>query len=141
MGFRIAPRRYRLVFTDEALNGLEVTAHSGTVDDFLRATGLTEDVAMGGVSLPDEVGLPLTLLQNVAQHIDEWNLEDDEGKPAPVSYETLKNLELFAARAIVKAWLEAVSGVSADLGKDSASGGTSPEAPPGLDSSSRSLQS
>lgn len=143
MGFRVAPRRYRLVFTDPDLRGLEITAHSGTVADFMKATGLNEDATLnaGGVTLPDNVPLPLTLLQNVAQYIDSWNLEDDQGAAVPVSWDALKDLEITVARSIVKAWLEAVSGVPADLGKESGSGGTSPEEPPGLDTASRSLES
>lgn len=142
MGFRLAPRTFNLVFTDPALNGLQVRVRSITVDEFMEMTGLSEDVVIGGgVTLSEKAPLNMTLLGKVAARIDSWNLEDAERAALPVSVENLRAQDLTLARAVARAYLEAVSGVSVPLDGQSASGGTSAAELSDLASASQSLAS
>lgn len=141
MGFRPAPRRYRLVFDDPALKGLEVVARSVSIGEFMEMTGLDEATALSPMTLPDGAPVPLTMLQRFAETIAEWNLEDEDGKAVDVSFKALKDLDLSVVRPMVKAWLEGISGVSRPLDVPSASGETSEAASLGLESASESLPS
>lgn len=141
MGFRPEPRTYTLQFTEPSLDGFEVKVRSVSLDEFMKMTGVDEETALGGVTIRDEKPVAPTLLEKIVGRIVSWNLDDDKGKPLPVTYTSLKKQDLYLNRALAKAYLEAVSGVSAPLDGRSGSGGTSPEEPPDLGSASQSLSS
>jgi hypothetical protein len=141
MGFEFKPRVFRLEFTDPALDGLTVRAQSLTLAEFMDMTGLDDRAVIGGVTLPAGMPVRPSLAEAVAGRIIEWNLER-HGEPVKPSAEALRGQDMHFVRAVVKAYLEAVSGVSAGLGKESGSGGTSPEALMAeLDDLSKSLPS
>ena len=70
-----------------------------------------------------------------------WNLDDDDGKPISCDYEGLRVQDFDFVMKIMLGWMQAISSVPESLGKDSNSGGTSPEASLGLASVSRSQAS
>jgi len=141
MGYEAPELRvFRLTFEDRP--GLEVAARSVTLERWMEITGLSGDGALSATSLPDGGPPPSGGLQEgFAQNLVSWNLTS-KGEPVPATAEGLRSLDTGFARELVKAWLEAVSGViPAGLGKDSPSGGTSGEASLGLANSSKSLPS
>lgn len=127
MGFRIEPTVYRLHFEDPRLHGLEVTAKSVSIKRFMEITGITAATAITGVSLKDGAvpGDPLILA--VAEVITGWNLTDAKGKAVKATYDAVAEQEPFVVKAIVKAWMEQVSGADPNFGSDSGSQGSSPE--------------
>lgn len=140
MGFVPEPRRYWLVFTDPALGGLKVLAKSLPLGEFMEMTGLDETASLGGATLRDDVPVPATMLAKFAGCLVEWNL-GPEGKPLPCTVATLRKQEVWAVRAMVRAWLEAVSGAPPPLPQASSNGQLSEEASLGLETLSGSLPS
>lgn len=124
MGFRPEPRTYRLVFTDPALAGLEVTMRSmsfGEYRDMLRlavADGLTAETMA-----EDDKMVAL-----FASRIVSWNLEDDAGQPVPATLEGARLQERWVISEIVTAWHQALVQVPPPLQNGSGSGVTLPEA-------------
>jgi hypothetical protein len=123
MGFVPEPRTYRLIFTDPALNGLEVRAKSVSVDEFLAMDTFEAELAGLGDALV------------------EWNLGPD-GKPLPCTLASLRKQEPWVVRAMIRAWLEAISAVPPPLDENSGDGQPSAEESTlQLASQSRSLAS
>jgi len=141
MGYEAPELRvFRLTFEDRP--GLEVAARSVTLERWMEITGLSGDDALSATSLPDDGPPPgAGLREGFAEALVSWNLTNG-GKPVPATPAGLAAQDVGLVRDLVKGWLEAVSGVSEALGKDSGSGGTSPEESiPGLAESSQSLPS
>lgn len=132
MGFKAPKTVYKLEFEGEEYEGLEVRMRGLTVRRFQRVLAVYE----GGKDEDiDEI------LDFFVKAVDSWNLEDDDGRPLPVTAEALGDLDLEFVNAMVGAWLDAVGGVSDDLGKDSGSGGPSLEASLPMEPLSPSLAS
>jgi hypothetical protein len=109
MGFKHQPRTYRLVFDDPALEGLEVAARG---------------MSIGELNDPDK-----KLYASFADALVEWNLEYKDGTPVPTTREAIEAYpDLDFMQGLANTWLNAVMGVDEDLGKDSTSGDTFPEA-------------
>lgn len=114
MGFRVG-RVFELDFGKEGETGLAgatVKMRScslAVLEEFKTATGGRE-------------------AEIVAEHIVEWDLEDQNGIPIPVTADGVRSLDPPAAYLIVVEWLRAVRGISAPFDKRSAGGGPSPEA-------------
>lgn len=139
MGFRPS-RRYKLVFDGHPeLEGFEVLTSTASIGELMDLTGKSDREVTTGLTLP---GLaPESAIRVFASHILEWNLEDEQEQPVQPSYEAVIGLEVGTVTAMVKAWLEAVSGVSPSLGKESGSGATSEAELSGLASASQTLPS
>ena len=60
--------------------------------------------------------------------IREWNLDDSEGKPIPVSKEGLAKLPIDFLMQVISEWSQAVAGINAPLGSASSNGKPSVEA-------------
>ena len=58
-----------------------------------------------------------------------WNLEEEDGTPVEFDREGVEELELAQLMSLVGAWIDAMTGVSEELGKDSTSGGKFPGQP------------
>lgn len=117
MGFRVG-RVFELDFGEEGETGLAgamVKIRSCSVEALEEFT-TTDDEVRGAEIL--------------AEHLIEWNLEDFEGKPVPMTAAGLRSLDPPAARLIVIEWLRAVRGVSAPFDRRSASGGLPPQEAP-----------
>lgn len=138
MGFHIEPTVYRLRFEDPRLAGLEVTAHSVSIAGFMRITGMTAASVITGVTLKADAMPRDQLIEAVAGFITGWNLEDAKGKPIGHDYDGVAGQEPFVVRAIVKAWMEAVSGIDPNSVSGSGSPVSSPESSLPMDPSSGS---
>lgn len=121
MGFRIEPTQYRLTFADTRLAGFQVLTKSVSIGEFMDITGLAAGQVITGVTLRDGVLPRDELLEAVAGVLVSWDLEDDNG-PVKPSYEALRAQEPWVVRALVKAWMEAVSDADPNSGGGSASG-------------------
>lgn len=108
MGFKHQAKVYRLVFDDPALNGLEVKARSLSI----------------GELNDDEV----RVFESFAKALVSWNLEDEDGNPLPATLEAIESYpDAEFMTTLVSAWVNAITGVDKDLGKDSTSGKSFPE--------------
>lgn len=118
MGFRTARKLYKLVFEEDSdLYGLEIVAKASTLGerrDYLlnQPTG----------------GKPVELIDFEAQffidHVTDWNLEDEDGKPLDISVESLYTLDNGDFRDVLAAYTARALGpqVSEPLKKESSSG-------------------
>lgn len=164
-GFEPKPKLYELVWADGDYEGLEVTAKGVSTQVFLEIQGMAE--GMGEKPKGSEIQ---PLMRRFGQLLVEWNVTED-GKPVPAVYALCKEsgkpqlksdishcedhaergdscefaglagLDLDLSMEIFQRWSKAVGGVDPTSPASSNGGGTSPEAPPGLASASRSLGS
>lgn len=119
MGHKRNPKIYHLKWEDGDYEGLEVHVRSMTMGQLISArTGK-------GYNGKDDIGGSVELL---ADRIVDWNLEDEDGTPVPVTLEAMHEEDDDLILAIISRWMEAVAGVSAPLDETSNSGATSPVA-------------
>lgn len=112
MGFRLN-RTYVLHF-EGAMAGAEIKLRSTSVATVMRLRQSTD--------VPEIVGM-------LAEHVVEWNLEDEKGEPLPITADAILNdLEESVVAAIVREWFKAAVGVTAPLDGPSTSGEQFPEA-------------
>jgi hypothetical protein len=119
MGYRPKRKIYTLEFEDPDLDGLIVKVrglNTGQILDIDTAREDGGDEAIRG------------LLELLAAQIVEWNVEDDEGQPAPATLDGIRAQELAFNMAIIDAWQNAVTGVPAPLEQPSTDGEQSMEA-------------
>ena len=133
--FKAKKKLYRLVFADEDMAGLEVTMTSVPMGDLLKLQQLDPKSAAQN---PEEFR---KLLEIFAGAMLEWNLDDDNDQPVPISVDSFLKEDIDFIFEIIKAWSDAVAGVSAPLDGGSTSGGTSPEASIPMDTLSPNLPS
>jgi hypothetical protein len=120
MGFRLQQKIYNLVFENE-LAGLNIQATGLPVGAYLKlsmAFGKDNDVSLEAAEEAFKI---------FASCVLSWNLEDDQGNPIPPTVEGLTAIDITTAMNIIAAWVNAVVGVSPELGKGSPSGATFPE--------------
>lgn len=120
---------YNLQFEDRP--GLKVTIEGTTTGDLLDLVDLAAKVPgrVDGVKLdPETRRMVETMMGYLARGLVSWNVADRDGNVLPTTVEGLRKCKLGLVMDIIKAWTEAQVDVSDDLGKDSGSGGTSPEA-------------
>lgn len=100
MGFRLN-RTYVLDFDGTALAGLVVKLRSTPVSAALDVAAADTDAALAGL---------------LAEYVTEWNYEDPDGAPVPLTVEgILSNLERPVLQRICKEWYKAAVGVTAPL--------------------------
>lgn len=129
MGFKKPVTLYKLLFDGTEYDGLEIVTKSLSVGEMQEITKESVGVLSDGVhSVLGKVEASEALLKRFADSIVSWNLEDEDGTPIVVSLATVLEQDAAFIHAIVTAWMKATAGVSADLGKDSVSGETFPEA-------------
>lgn len=123
MGYRRSPKVYRLQFADEEFAGLEVMVRSMPVGEFLALARLQSTLDQDNPD-PGEIE---QLFKTFQSKLIGWNLEDERGEKMPATVQSLYAQDLEFVLAMIGAWVEAMGGVSSDLGKDSTSGETFPE--------------
>lgn len=121
MGYKRKIKTFTLVFEGEEYEGLEINAKSLPMGAFL-------DVSKRFQSEKQSEEDVEAILATFASSVTSWNLEDDDDKPIPASLDGLKVLDLEFVFAVIAAWLQGISGTTAELGKGSPSGDNSPEA-------------
>jgi hypothetical protein len=111
MGYK--PTVYSLVFDD--LDGLEVKTYGTSIGQVKKFMTFTDE----GRSVEQTV----ELFDAFVKALISWNLEDGDGNPVPPTAQGLDEFpDSQLMSAIVNAWMQAVSGVDDELGKDSDSG-------------------
>lgn len=111
---------YRLDFADTDLDGLEVRMRGGklrTVFDQLPLVGVTDANAT-----PEDAKLMLAQYEELAAHLVDWNMVDDDGNDIPATLEGLKDLELRHVQMIATAWQRAQVDVPGPLPSSSSTG-------------------
>jgi len=104
VGFRVEPTHYKLNFADEDLAGLEVTARSLPIRDFLAIQRIAGEADTNPESAEQ-------VLRKLAGVLVSWNLEDETGEAIPPTFEGLESQELPLVLRIFRAWMAAVADV------------------------------
>ncbi len=115
-------RVLKLTFEDGELEGLVARMRSPSIGTFL-AFGELGDVVEGEHSM-EEIK---TMLAPVAEHLIEWNLEQNEddpepGAPIPATMEGLLWLGLSEALELMSSWMDSVASVPLPLDRLSKGG-------------------
>lgn len=117
MGYEPKRQNVRLVFDDPEMNGLEVSCRPVSMDTFLDIATLDA----GDIS-PVEVR---RIVERFGDEIlDSWNVTND-GQPVPPTLPGFVSQERTFCEAIIKAWIQALSGVPVPLDPPSPNGDTS----------------
>lgn len=102
MGHKRQRKTLSLKFEDEP--GLEILARSCTVRKFLWALKVADKMTAG--NLPEEEVEDFAAW--FAERIISWNLEDDDGKPIPVSADYLLDEDIDWAAKVVMGWVSGI---------------------------------
>lgn len=128
MSFVYEPNTYHLVFgPNDPLHGLEVTVQSVPLGKFLQITQHAGDAS--SKDSVKVVGAVSALFDALGSAIVSWNLTAKDGTAIPCTVESLQEQPTELAMRLVQEWMQAIGGVSPDLGKDSDSGVTYPAVP------------
>jgi hypothetical protein len=152
-GYRPKRTLYKLNFAETEHDGLEVLARATSVDGLLgfidlggALSGLDDELKTATeAGDAEELAALKERIRGVfapfAKVLVSWNVEDDDGAPVPPTLDGLLSQELPFVGQIIEAYVSAMATAPPPLNSRSASGGTSPEAPPpGLASASKSLR-
>lgn len=113
------PTIYSLVFDD--LDGLEVKTYGTSIGQVKRFMSFANDKPSAEQTLE--------LFEAFGEALIKWNLEDRDGQPVPATPEGIDGFpDSRLMGQIVNTWINTVSGVDEELGKDSSSGRPYPEA-------------
>lgn len=128
MGYRKVPTIYELAFEEGDMDGLVVKMKSMKLGRIRRMVALTSDesVEVNDQQLEEMIDLFVDGLVT-------WNLEDEDGNPIPATREGVEDQEAPFILAILSKWLGVMTGVPAELGKDSTSGQPFPGGSPTMD--------
>lgn len=125
-------RQYRIRFADDhELAGLEALMCSVPVGVFLDLAELAETVSDRddqAKRTADQMAELRRMLQVVADALVEWNRIDEHDQPVPPTLDGLLGEEMPFISQLIKAWMDAVSGVSVPLEQRSTGGRPSEEA-------------
>ncbi|MGQ5576773.1 hypothetical protein [Streptomyces sp. ECR3.8] len=118
MGYRPKRRIFRLDFTGTDWEGLEASMRGLTVGEELELEGLRGQ--QGGGTRWFEILTGLLV---------EWNVEDEQGRPVPTTFEGVSTQDSAMVMAILDALQKAASGVPDPLPQSSPDGEPSPAVP------------
>lgn len=90
---------------DDDLHGLEVRARSQSMAELLDLTDQIALLESGGLAALSKVR---GLITEFVEHVDSWNLEDDDGAPTAMTPEGLLSHEPVLVIEMVLAWAEGV---------------------------------
>ena len=121
MGYKPKKTVYKLDFGDTELAGLEVAVRAGSIDQLLTLQELAAHEEL-------TAGQARELFAGFASLLVEWNVETDDDKPVPVTYEGVASQEPDFIKEIVTAFFENVAAAPPPLPSGSPSGGSSPGA-------------
>jgi ABC-type multidrug transport system ATPase subunit len=104
MGFRAKRKVIVLQFADD-LEGLEVRARSQSMAELLDLTDQIALLESGGLAALSKVR---GLITEFAEHLESWNLEDEDGVPVPMTAEAVLEQDPGMVIEMVLAWAEGV---------------------------------
>jgi hypothetical protein len=122
MGFRATRKLYKLVFEPGSdIEGLEIIARGTTLGERRDYLAKFPEDAKGLEKLEYEAAFFI-------DHVNDWNLEDEDGTPMPIAVESLSELlDIPWIQAIINSWIERSNlslKVPEDLKKESKTGGS-----------------
>lgn len=106
MGFRKEPTLYHLKFED--YKGLEITTRSVPLKDFLAINKMS---MVGETDPQKQVEQSEAMFRKFSEALIGWNLEDENGKPVPATYNGLVSQEMSFVLEIVRAWMDSIANV------------------------------
>ena len=111
-GFQIPKRTARLVFTDSIYAGAEVVVRLDIpMQVFIEIQDLIDE------------GHPLKLFKVFGDYVlDEWNLQDDNGKPFEVGGVGMNQIDFNLANLIMQEWMEVATSPPAPLERNLSGG-------------------
>lgn len=122
-GFKPQRKIYKLKFTDEEYEGLEVLTSSASMGAILEIQGLA--AKMGDKPTAQEsLEISSRMMNIFAKSVIQWNLLDEDDNLVPTTVEGLASQDPQFVMSMIAAWTEAVAGVSAPLERGSTSGET-----------------
>lgn len=133
MGYRHQIPRVNVAFEPgHEYHGCEVVLRKLTLGEYLDIVGLSSDASIANVG--DQ-------LKQMGNKLISWNLEAEDGTPIPADPGAVLDQDKDLMIAILNAWLEGISSVSAPLEPSSTGGEPSLEASIPMDVPSESLAS
>jgi hypothetical protein len=118
-GFKRKPKIYRLDFTDTALDGLTVRAHSAPIGLFMQLGTLADELEGSDDNTDTGMTAMLRTIQELvdlfAQVLVSWDLVDDDDQPVPATAAGLLTLDVEELMFIITAWQNAVAAVAPPL--------------------------
>lgn len=125
MAFKRVGSNIKIQFgEDHELHGLEIESRRVKMREL---TDITSLAGAPSATMTDQIGRASKLCEKFAEVLLAWNLEDEEGA-VPCTYEGLMEQDIQFVLQVVKAWIDAVSGVPAPLQRPSGDGEPSPVA-------------
>jgi hypothetical protein len=137
MSYTRKPKVFKVTFGDgHEFEGLSITTRGLSVADFAdlaqRLSGVA-DVFEGEADQSQQIAALRGLTEQLgplratfADALMSWDMTEEDGTPTPATLDGINLLEDMEFLTLVGAWVDAIGGVSAPLGKASPSGGTSP---------------
>lgn len=140
MGYKAQRQVYKLVFDDEDMAGFVVRAFGMK---FGEALDLGELAELDGkkVFTAEDMERVRPVFDMFIRHVIEWNLEDDDDQPVPVTVDALLDNDMAWVMKVVDAWMRVATAVPAPLAKPSSDGEPSPVPPLMMEALSPSLAS
>lgn len=117
---------YKLVFEDPEFEGLEVRAKSVPTGQFLELTALADST--GESVTPEDMAAIEGLFSGFADALVSWNVEKEDGTAVPADLAGIKAQDFDFMFTVIMAWMDAIAGVAAPLGRTSNSGSAALEA-------------
>lgn len=138
MGYKPKKTIYKLVFEEDPdMDGLVVRAHAGTLDDVLFFDTRVPEL-LAGTATNEQL---VEMYGRIIALVVDWNIEDDNGAPIPVSVEGFHSFEPEFCAKLMFGWLKAGRKVTGPLATPSDSGEPSLEASIPMETLSESLAS
>ena len=126
-GFEVSGTGQKLDFTGTKYEGLEVTIDAAPLGLLLDVAEKYSTLTDGDVDMKAAMPIMSALVERFADVLEEWNVTR-KGEPVPADLAGLRSLDAKFVLAVIGAWVTGTAEADDDLGKDSPSGGSSPEA-------------
>ncbi|HUM06360.1 MAG TPA: hypothetical protein VLT90_12925 [Terriglobales bacterium] len=117
MGFKPQRTLYKLKFTDDKYDGMEIVVRSVPI-------GTLAKLQSEGEKNQNSIN---ELCELLSSNIQSWNLEFHDGSPMPITLDSLLDQEFDFVYDVVNAWTSAITGVTDELKKDLKNGGNTEE--------------
>lgn len=134
MGYQRQTKTYVLKFGEDTgeYAGLVVKLKSPKIKVMQN---LIKDALTLGSLTPDQLATRATegdedldrIYKTFADHLVEWNLEDEDGEAVPATFEGVCEVDQDLFTFLLDQWIKASAGVSAPLDKPASSGETFPD--------------
>lgn len=123
--FRREKKLYALNFEElDDFGGLEVTMSGVSLERFLSISRLQSQLSTPNGQTTENIEKQFEFIGSL---IESWNLEDEDGKPVPPTYESLKQQDFEFAQVIAQGYFQALASVPKASNSNSNSGPLSEE--------------